>query len=725
MASWIQNQLKAAEDLLQAVDRTAQKVSNLRERDDRANSGFDTGPSSAPRSVGGSRVGQAPLRTRDGDSEVTGSKSVGRTPLKPLPPLPKAADFSSLGSEAATADPSKVSLLTPTNDERTSSSSRGQTEIVSQSVSFQPAAPEVASPIQPHQTREPERITLEGAGGKPPTQENNSVAEPTPETTLRPQHEHKPSPVDDKGKDLERVPSPLLASEAPAIVESSAAAVPTSNGQVQPILSPTTSTRSAGEVPVVKETWLSKEASSSRTLSLEERSVTEEQEATRSQDAGTSEDDGGGGYKVREARLVKMVDNLKRRLEQCRAENAQLEEMLRHADARASGGATDVERLEDALARADVARISAEAALSSGLAAKEVELEAARRQIESAKREAATLRGHMAALEENNQALIAERQTSEGQILQAMREEVSAVEARLEEERAAHARTRREFTAREQQMEVGVAESASALTEMQRNLSERTRKLDAAEARVTNLEASLASLQRENMTLRETAKQRGSAAQDGAGAVQEVAALKATCDQLRGAARSSQAAEAAAHAEAAAARREADALRQELAQASSNAVLEQQFKEVTDLLYLKQTQLEKLAADKAAQQLALERELALAREEAERVKRRAKNDRATANYSEGDVVVPMEAMGEAYYRLANNNRVGGAVKAAAGFMDASASTAVRVLKQYPLGRLVVFTYIVGVHLFIWLLLNRLQHKAFTVERGLGLDKMPE
>lgn len=46
--------------------------------------------------------------------------------------------------------------------------------------------------------------------------------------------------------------------------------------------------------------------------------------------------------------------------------------------------------------------------------------------------------------------------------------------------------------------------------------------------------------------------------------------------------------------------------------------------------------------------------------------RRAKNDRASASLSEGDVVVPMEAMGEAYYRLANNNRVGGAVKAAAG-----------------------------------------------------------
>lgn len=46
--------------------------------------------------------------------------------------------------------------------------------------------------------------------------------------------------------------------------------------------------------------------------------------------------------------------------------------------------------------------------------------------------------------------------------------------------------------------------------------------------------------------------------------------------------------------------------------------------------------------------------------------RRVKTDSRSAGYlAEGDVVVPMEAMGEAYYRLANNNRVGGAVKAGA------------------------------------------------------------
>lgn len=59
-----------------------------------------------------------------------------------------------------------------------------------------------------------------------------------------------------------------------------------------------------------------------------------------------------------------------------------------------------------------------------------------------------------------------------------------------------------------------------------------------------------------------------------------MAALKATCDQLRAAARAAAASEAAARAEAAAARQEADGLRQDLAQAASNAILQEQFKEV-------------------------------------------------------------------------------------------------------------------------------------------------
>lgn len=64
----------------------------------------------------------------------------------------------------------------------------------------------------------------------------------------------------------------------------------------------------------------------------------------------------------------------------------------------------------------------------------------------------------------------------------------------------------------------------------------------------------------------------------------------------------------------------------------SNAALYQ----VTELLYLKQTQLERLAAEKAAQQLSLERELAAVREQAERVNRcHSSTLSVTPNYCAG------------------------------------------------------------------------------------------
>ncbi len=42
---------------------------------------------------------------------------------------------------------------------------------------------------------------------------------------------------------------------------------------------------------------------------------------------------------------------------------------------------------------------------------------------------------------------------------------------------------------------------------------------------------------------------------------------------------------------------------------------------------------------------------------------------------------------------------------------------VRILKQYPMGRLVAFTYVLGVHLFIYLLIHRLQRRAFSAEHA--------
>lgn len=56
-------------------------------------------------------------------------------------------------------------------------------------------------------------------------------------------------------------------------------------------------------------------------------------------------------------------------------------------------------------------------------------------------------------------------------------------------------------------------------------------------------------------------------------------------------------------------------------------------------------------------------------------------------------------------------------------LDSSAAAAVRLIKQYPLGRLFIFLYIVSIHLFIYVLISRLQghalgsvnHAAATLE----------
>ena len=44
-------------------------------------------------------------------------------------------------------------------------------------------------------------------------------------------------------------------------------------------------------------------------------------------------------------------------------------------------------------------------------------------------------------------------------------------------------------------------------------------------------------------------------------------------------------------------------------------------------------------------------------------------------------------------------------------LDATASAAVRLIKEYPLGRLFVFVYIISIHLFIYVLISKMQHSA--------------
>jgi chromosome segregation ATPase len=98
------------------------------------------------------------------------------------------------------------------------------------------------------------------------------------------------------------------------------------------------------------------------------------------------------------------------------------------------------------------------------------------------------------------------------------------------------------------------------------------------------------------------------------------------------------------------------------ARGAANSDLSRRHKEVTDLLYLKQTQLEKMAAEKAAAQLSLEREVMGLREELEKSRRKASSARDPIE-TYGAEMTPMDTIGAYYTRLANDERLGGAVKA--------------------------------------------------------------
>jgi hypothetical protein len=124
------------------------------------------------------------------------------------------------------------------------------------------------------------------------------------------------------------------------------------------------------------------------------------------------------------------------------------------------------------------------------------------------------------------------------------------------------------------------------------------------------------------------------------------------------------------------------------------------------MLYAKQAALEAALADAAA-----------ARLQAEAVTRRdstgggpdtgAPRRRGGGLLSAASDVVPTDvALGDRYARLAARPRVGRAVRAGAGALDAAAALAVRLLRLHPGARAAAAAYLACLHLFVWALMGR-------------------
>ena len=142
-----------------------------------------------------------------------------------------------------------------------------------------------------------------------------------------------------------------------------------------------------------------------------------------------------------------------------------------------------------------------------------------------------------------------------------------------------------------------------------------------------------------------------------------------------------------------------------------SSALQHKLNEMTDLLYVKQAQLEKLASDKAAVQMALEKELLIVRKD---LKQEQTFRNRGPSYDVEDVV-PIESI-PMYDRLAKRNRrVGGVLLNGARALDLSASTVASLIKSQPVVRLGLFAYLVLLHLFMYFLMARLQNKAVRLD----------
>ncbi|PNW75212.1 hypothetical protein CHLRE_12g517500v5 [Chlamydomonas reinhardtii] len=462
---------------------------------------------------------------------------------------------------------------------------------------------------------------------------------------------------------------------------------------------------------------------------------------------GAAGGDGGGGPAAGQVQaLTRTVEQLRKRLEASRLENEQLEDMLARAEVKAQQEAALVASLREELSGLQHSRASSESTLAAQLAVAKSGLADVSGKYEASQRQVLLLEGQLAALEESSRRLMEQHNDREGGMMDALRAELSSAESRLAAERKAHQASRVAAAARESDLEAQIAGSTAALGDLTRSLEDANRKARALEEEVVAATRGRNDLAAQVQSLRRRLADAGVEVEDGLGTDGEgpvmrspglaaksaaaAAAAAAEMEVLRGelshhkrAAELAKQAAEAGQAQVAAMTAELEALRHSIDQRKDTAQLEAQLREVSDMLYLKQTQLERLAAEKAAQQLKTERELETVRQEL------AKLTRATVGQGGGGGgggglptsslasagaahdVIPMDALGEPYQRLARNNKVGKAVKAAANFLDSTASTTSYVLRQYPLARLGVFAYVVLIHLYVYLLIARMQRIA--------------
>ncbi|XP_064948278.1 golgin-84-like isoform X2 [Musa acuminata AAA Group] len=402
----------------------------------------------------------------------------------------------------------------------------------------------------------------------------------------------------------------------------------------------------------------------------------------------------------KEARLARVCAGLSSRLQEYKAENKQLEELLVAERELTSSYEASIKQLQQDLSgsKMEVARV--ESNLSDALAAKNSEIDAL-------KKEAATSEEKLASLQMDMDTIRRSRELTETRMIQALREELTSAERRAEEERTAHNATKMAAVEREVELEHRAVESSNALARIQRAADESTSRAAELEHKLALLEVEYASLNQELQDLEARNRRGQKKSSEDSNQILQMQAWQEEVERARQGQREAENKLCYLEAELQKMRVEMAGMKRDAEHYSrqEHMELEKRYRELTDLLYHKQTQLETMTSEKAALEFQLVKELNRLQEAQLEAERSRVTSRASSSWEEDTDIKALEPL-----PLYHRHMVGATkqLQRAAKLLDSGAVRATRFLWRYPTARVILLFYLVFVHLFLMYLLHHLQ-----------------
>ncbi|CAI9298513.1 unnamed protein product [Lactuca saligna] len=415
----------------------------------------------------------------------------------------------------------------------------------------------------------------------------------------------------------------------------------------------------------------------------------------------------------KEARLARVCAGLSSRLQEYKSENAQLEELLVAERDLSKSYETRIKELQKELSSSKEEVNRVESSMLEALATKNAEIEALVNSMEMVKKQAALSEGNLASLQANMESIMRSRELTETRMMQALKEELASAERRAEEEHAAHNATKMAAMEREVELEHRALDASTALAKIQRTADERTAKAVELEQKVALLEVECSSLTQELQDTEARARRGHKKSPEDANQLIQMQAWQEEVERARQGQRDAERKLSSMEAEVQKMRVEMAAMKRDAEHYSrqEHMELEKRYRELTDLLYYKQTQLEAMTSEKAAAEFQLEKEMKRIQEAQVEVEKSRFPRRASSSWDEDTDMKALEPLPFHHRHL-----VGASIQVqkAAKILDTGAVRAMRFLWRYPVARLILLFYMVFVHLFMMYLLHRLQEQADTL-----------